>query len=123
MEVAVLLPFLLLLAVIAADWARLLYYTTALEACARNAAMYAANPNSQSKSPYASAAEAGLAEAPDLDPQPTISDPVLSTDADGHQVVTVTASMLFSTITNVPGAPVTQTISRRVQMRVVPLLN
>jgi len=120
-ELAVLLPFLLFLAVIATDWARLLYYTITIEACARNGAVYASDADYASKSPYTSAQAAALAEAPQLNATATVTT-TSTTDSTGHRAVIVTVTVPFNTITNFPGVPRSQTLTRSNQMRMAELL-
>ncbi len=120
-EFAVLLPFLLFVGVIATDWARLLHYTITVEACARNGALYAADQEAAARSPYASVTEAALAEAPYLNATATVA-AAPATDSTGGAAVAVTVSVPFKTITNFPGVPSSQTLSRTVQMRVAPLV-
>ncbi len=120
-EFAVLLPFLLFISVIATDWARLLHYTITIEACARNGALYAADQETAAKSPYANVTAAALAEAPYLNAVATVT-PTYANDSTGAAVVTVKVEMPFGTITNFPGVPSSQTLSRSVQMRVAPLV-
>ena len=120
-ELAVLLPFLLFVGVIATDWARLLYYTITLEACARNGAIYASDAEAAAKSPYANLTAAALAEAPKLDATPTVTS-TPTTDSTGSAAVVVTVTVPFKTITNFPGVPSSQTLTRRVQMRMAELL-
>jgi Flp pilus assembly protein TadG len=119
-EFAVLLPFLLYIAAISTDWARLLYYTLTLDACARNGALYASDVEAAGQSPYASVEAAALAEAPNLSPTPTVTS-ATTTDAAGNPAVAVTVTVDFTTLTNFPGVPHSQTLSRSVQMRVAPL--
>src|SRR4051794_11952174 len=52
-ELAVLLPFLAFLFVIAVDWSRIFYYSVIVTNAARNGALYASDPTTQSESPYA----------------------------------------------------------------------
>ena len=115
-ELAVLLPFLMFVGVIATDWARLMYYTITIEACARNGAIYASDQDAAAKSPYANVTAAALAEAPNLDATPTVTS-TATTDAVGNPAVVVKVEMPFKTITNFPGVPSSQTLSRSVQMR------
>ena len=119
-EFAVLLPFLMFVAVIATDWARLLHYTITVEACARNGALYASDPVAASLSPYKSVAEAAMAEAPNLDKTATVTT-TATTDSNGSAAVIVKVEVAFTTITNFPGVPSSQTLTRIVQMRVAPL--
>lgn len=120
-EFAVLLPFLMFVGVIAADWARLLYYTITVEACARNGAIYASDADQAAKSPYPNVTAAALAEAPQLTATATVT-PTAATDTTGAPAVRVTVSVPFQTITNFPGVPSSQTLTRSVQMRIAPLL-
>lgn len=119
-EMAVLLPFLMFLCVIGTDWARLLYYTITIDACARNGALYASDDVYAANAGYASLSQAALAEAPGLDLTATVTK-TTATDSAGHSAVIVTVTAPFKTITNFPGVPSAQTLSRQVQMRVAPL--
>jgi hypothetical protein len=49
---------------------------------------------------------------------PTVTETAATVD--GRQTVTVTVTMDFKTLTNFPGVPSTNTITRRVEMRVFP---
>jgi hypothetical protein len=120
-ELAALLPFLMFVGVIATDWARLLYYTITIEGCARNGAMYACDAETAAKSPYASVTAAALAEAPNLTGTATVT-ATQTTDSGGAPAVAVKVEMPFQTITNFPGVPTSQTLSRSVQMRIAPLM-
>jgi hypothetical protein len=120
-ELAFLLPFLLFLAVIATDWARLLYYTITLEACARNGAIYASDADYASKSPYTSVQAAALAEAPQLTATATVTT-TSTTDSTGAAAVIVTVTVPFNTITKFPGVPNSQTLTRSNQQRMAALL-
>lgn len=119
-ELAVLLPFLMYLAIITADWARLLYFTITLSGCARSGALYEADSVAASQSGYADSTAAALAEAPGLSPTPTVTR-AQGTDSAGNKTVAVTVSMPFTTITNFPGVPSYTVLTRTVQMRVSPL--
>jgi Flp pilus assembly protein TadG len=126
-ELAALLPFILFLCVIAADWARLLYYTITIEACARAGALYAADPAWAAQSPYATMQDAAKAEAPSLanDPNLSVSGPTAIT-VNGRPGVRVTVTYTFNTFANFSwfnqfGVPQTQTLTRNVDMRLVPL--
>lgn len=119
-ELAVLLPFLLFVAVIATDWARLMYYTITVTACARNGALYASDPVAATMSPYKSVSEAAVAEAPNLGQTATVTT-TLTTDPNGNAAVVVKVEVPFQMITNFPGVPSSQTLTRIVQMRVTPL--
>jgi Flp pilus assembly protein TadG len=117
-ELAILLPLLVLLFAISVDFARVFYYSQTLESCARNGAIYASNLVT-AKSPYASVQEAALADATNLSPQPTVAS-TTGADSAGNAYVKVTVSWDFITIMNVPGIQNPLTLSRSVQMRVAP---
>lgn len=119
-ELAALAPFLLFVGVIATDWARLLHYTITINACARSGALYASDAVLAAQSPYSSVEQAALAEAPGLAPTPTVTSASV-VDTAGNAAVVVTVTVPFTTITNFPGVPKSQTLSRSVQMRVAPL--
>ncbi len=119
-ELALILPFLMYLFVIGADWARLFHYTITLDACARAGALYAADPVGAAQSPYPSLQDAAVAEAPDFTPKPTVTS-FPTVDAAGNPAVVVTATVPFTTLTNLPGGPTSCTLARSVQMRIAPL--
>lgn len=143
-ELAVLLPFLVYIAAIGTDWARLLYHTITIETCARSGALalsdqvawYRVPGNSNRSTPYPTAfaatgtpalttaqqsvlETATRAEDPGLPAAATIA-ASQSTDAAGNPAVTVTVTRTFTTITRFPGVPSTQTLSRAVSLRVFP---
>jgi Flp pilus assembly protein TadG len=118
-ELAVLLPFLALLFVIALDWSRLFYAAVVIDNCARNAAMYASDPYSTTQSPYSSVTAAALADAPNLTPQPTVTT-TSGVDASGLAYVDCTVSYNFQTLTNFPGVPQNTTLVRTVRAYVAP---
>jgi Flp pilus assembly protein TadG len=116
LELAVLLPFLCFVFVVAVDWCRLFYHYTIVTNCARNGAAYASSPMAAAKSQYSSSSEAALADAGDLSPQPNVSS-TTGKDKDGNAYVEVTVSYTFHSITNFPGIPGTVSLSRTVRMR------
>jgi len=116
-ELAVLLPFIAFLFVIAIDYARVFYFSQVIENSARGGALYASNLTT-AQSPYSTVAQAALADATDLNPQPTVTS-TTGNDAAGNPFVQVTVSWQFQTITDFLGIPNTN-ISRTVQMRVAP---
>jgi Flp pilus assembly protein TadG len=120
-ELAVLLPFLAFLFVIAVDWARIFYYSLICTNCARNGAIWAADPYGQQSgySCYNNLTSAALADAPQLTPSPTVTS-TNGTDNSGNSYVTVSVSFPFQTITNFPGVPTTTNIVRTVQMDIAP---
>ena len=120
-ELAVLLPLLTFLFLIAVDYARIFYYSLTLENCARNGALCASNAFNYPM-PYSSVAQAAIADGASLSPALTASDVTVTngTDANGNSCVTVTINYTFQTITNYPGLPSSVNLVRSVEMRVAP---
>lgn len=118
-ELAVLLPVLIFLFVIAVDFARIFYYSQVIENCARQGALYACDPKAPANNLYDGLDDAALADASNLSPQPTVSS-ATGTDGAGNAYVAVTVTWQFQTITNLPGVPNNVTLSRTVQMRTAP---
>ena len=116
-ELAVVLPFLALIFVIALDWARIFYYTITINDCARNGAEYLSDPNGAATSPYANYTAASLAGT-NLTPTPNVNSSNGS-DAQGSYVE-VTVSYTFKTITNFPGVPSNTNVQRTIRMYVAP---
>jgi Flp pilus assembly protein TadG len=117
-ELAVLLPVLAFLFVIAVDFGRIFYYSQVVENCARQGALYASDSKAPAAALYSSVQQAALADAPNLSPQPTVTS-ANGTDGSGNGYVTVTVSWTFQTITSYPGVP-NVTLSRTIQMRTAP---
>ena len=119
-ELAVLLPLLMFLFVIAVDYARIFYYSVTVENCARNGALCASNAFTYPM-PY-SIIQAALADGASLSPPLTASDVTVAngTDANNNPTVTVTINYTFQTITKYPGLPSTVNLARSVEMRVAP---
>jgi Flp pilus assembly protein TadG len=136
-ELAILLPFLAFMFVVTVDWARIFYYSIAVENCARNGALYMsqqqtaktiATPYTDSgyvnlyvnaASPVTSAA---LADAPDLAPTPTVTS---ASGSDGNgQYVEVTVSYTFQTVSGFSVGnfvvPSSTDVTRTVRMYVPP---
>lgn len=116
-ELAILLPFLAFLFVVAVDFARVFYYSLTITNCARNGALYGCDPVAAQQSAYASVQEAALADAGNLQPAPSVTSKTVA-DASGDQVE-VTVNYTFNTITQYPGVPSTLNLSRTVRMRMV----
>jgi Flp pilus assembly protein TadG len=72
-ELALVLPVLIFLLVIAVDFARLFYQQMVLTNCARNGALWESDPPGQAESPYANFTEAALADASGLTPAPSVT--------------------------------------------------
>ena len=116
-ELAIILPLLVFLFVIAVDFARVFYYSVTLTNCARAGAMYASDPTTSAESPFANTAAAAVADATNLSPAPTVST-ASGTDAAGRPYVEVTAAYTFRTITGLPGVPNAVNLTRKVRMNV-----
>ena len=116
-ELAIFLPLLVFLFVVAVDYSRIFYFSLTITNCARNGAMYGSDPTAAATlSPYSSIQQAALADATNLTPQPTISSNTV-TDADGNTYIEVTAAYQFQTLTQYPGLPNTVNVSQTVRMR------
>ncbi|HKB02092.1 MAG TPA: TadE/TadG family type IV pilus assembly protein [Gemmataceae bacterium] len=123
-ELAVLAPFLVFLLLIAVDFARIFYAAVILDNCARNGAMYEADPYIRVESPYKTTAEAALADAPNLMSDPNNLPKVTSTtgvDEVSKPYVEVTVSHKFTTVSKFPGIPNDVTLVRTVKMARAPL--
>ena len=118
-ELAVLLPFLAFLFVVAVDWARLFYFSVTVANCARNGAAYACDPYSTMLPAYPNLTAAALADAPNLSPQPTVTS-ASGVDADGNSYVDCTVSYTFRTVTNFPGVPSSNPVVRTVRAYLAP---
>ncbi len=118
-ELAILLPLLIFLLVIAIDFARVFYYSQIVQNCARNGAAYASDPQAPAYALYSSVQQAALADATNLSPHPTVTS-TTSTNASGTSFVAVTATWQFNTITGFPGVPQQVSLSRTVTMQMAP---
>lgn len=114
-ELAVMLPLLVFLFVIAVDFARVYYFSLTLTNCARAGALYASDPATADESAFDSYEEAALADATNLNPPPELSQ-TSGTDASGRTYVEVTAEYTFSTVTVFPGVPSEMNLRRSVRM-------
>lgn len=112
-ELAVLLPFLVFLMVIAVDWARVFYFSVTVNDCARNGALFLADSTGTTASPYADYKAAALAGT-NLTPAPTVTSNS-GTDASSGWIE-CTVSYNFTTLTNFPGVPKNTTLTRTVRM-------
>jgi Flp pilus assembly protein TadG len=114
-ELAVCLPLLVFLFVIAVDFARVYFVSITLANTARAGALYASDPATMDESPFANVTEAALADATNLTPAPTITQ-TNGTDGTGRAFVEVRAAYRFSTISQFPGVPNNLLVTRRVRM-------
>ena len=117
-ELAVLLPLLVLLFIITIDFARVFYFSLSLKNCARAGALYACDPSTADESPFANVQQAALADATNFSPQPTVTS-TFGTDSAGRLYVAVTAKYTFATVTGFPGIPSNVVLSRTVKMYVM----
>ena len=113
-ELAVLLPILVVLLVIAVDWSRVFYYSLIIDNCARNGALFAGDPYTTTRSRYADITAAALADAPNIQPAPTVSS-TNGVDASGRNYVECTVQYNFRTVSNLPAVPATTHIVRTVR--------
>jgi len=118
-ELALLLPILGLFFLVAADFARLYYHYTIVTNCARNGALYGSDPVAALESPYTTLQAAALADASDLNPQPTVTS-TNGMDTSGNPYVEATVVYPFTTISSYPGLPNPINLTRTVRMRVAP---
>jgi Flp pilus assembly protein TadG len=118
-ELALLLPFLCFLFVIAVDFSRVFYYDMTVVNCARNGAIYASQtPTTALDTTGITAAaqqEAGNLDLTQLKVSSSTDDPTTPTK------VAVTVTYPFSTITKYPGVPSTFTLSRTLHINVGPV--
>jgi Flp pilus assembly protein TadG len=136
-ELAVLLPFLMFVFLVAVDFTRVLYYTITIENCLHNGAIFSGQifdnqnqqwignnqywqgPNGQLLSAASAAADVDGANL-----NPALSSANVSTssgtDSSGNPVVNVTITYTFYTLIPYPGIPSPLTISRTMQARVAP---
>ena len=118
-ELAIVAPVLAVIFVASVDFARVFAYDLVIANCARNGALYGSqNPTTAvDRSGIQSAAQK---DAGNLNEQKlTVTS---STDSNTSQTtVTVTVTYPFATVTNYVGVPSSITLTRTVQMSVVPL--
>ena len=136
-ELALLLVPLTILLLGTIDFCRVFYAYNTINNCARNGALWASDPYSNtvatlwgtttppsSYSPYSTVQLAAQADAGNLSPAPTVgaSDPVYGTDSKGNKTVTVTVSYNFKLISSYLLGTTTVPLSRAVTMRATPPL-
>jgi Flp pilus assembly protein TadG len=109
------LPLLVLLFLIAVDFARAFHVSLTLTNCARAGALYACDPVAAMESPFPTVESAALADATTLSPQPTITS-TTGVDASGRPYAEVTAQCKFTTMTGFPGIPKEVQLLRTVRM-------
>jgi len=117
-ELAVLLPLLMFLAVIGVDYARVFSRTLILETASRNAAWYACQDSTKAADTAGIQAVAQK-DLADITPTPTVTSSTY-TGTDGFLHVKVTVSVTFNTVTNFPAVPHSSNLSRTTDFRVCP---
>lgn len=117
-EFAVLLPLLVFLFLIAVDFCRLFHHHLTLVNCCRNGALWLSDPKNTCESPYQNVEEAALADAPNIEPKPTITS-AAGTDSEGPYVE-CTGSYEFTMVTGFFGFN-TVDLTRTVRCRVAPV--
>lgn len=117
-ELAIMLPLLALILVIACDFARLYYQYLTITNCARNGALWASDPTTSVYSQYSTVQQAALAGATNLSPTPTVTSSA-GTDANGNPNVSVTVTYPFQMVSSYLGFS-SVTLSRTVEMRIAP---
>ncbi|GEM_PF-1400958 len=125
LELALWLPFLGLMFVVALDYCRVFYYAQTIQNCACAGAMYASGTcwrDKYSTTDAAAAVKAAVAEGVSLDP-PLTADQVIVTYANGRTEVTV--NYPFKLLSQWPflgagNSSGTLTITRSVQMNLTP---
>ncbi|MHC5540094.1 TadE family protein [Singulisphaera rosea] len=118
-ELAMLLPFLCYACIATVDFGRVFSDLIKVNNCARNGALFAADPAFASSTNFASAQDAALADASGMSPAPTVSS-TSGTDASGNQYVEVTVTYTFQSLTAYPGIPSSVTLTRKVRMMKTP---
>jgi|SRR6516165_8148533 Flp pilus assembly protein TadG len=118
-ELAIVLPFLCFLLIVAIDYARIFYFSLTVANCARNGALYG------SKDPAHAVDTSGISSAASMDAG-NLDSKLLTVSskpdsASNPTYVDVTVTYPFTTITNFPGITSSTTLSRTVRMLVVPL--
>jgi Flp pilus assembly protein TadG len=116
-ELAILLPLLTLCFLLAADFARVFYFSLTLMNCARAGALYAYDPTAAAESPFPNVSAAALADATNINPQPTITQ-TNGADAAGRSYVDVTAAYTFKPVASIPPIPGEVKLTRTVRMYV-----
>jgi Flp pilus assembly protein TadG len=119
-ELAVLLPILTFLFLVAVDFARVFYQYTILADCARNGALYGSQDAAHSVD-TTGIQNAALSDATDISPNPNVTS-ATGTDSNGNPYVEATVTWTFHTVSSYLGMPSTLQLSRTVQMRVAPLV-
>lgn len=118
-EFAILLPLMVLILALAADFGRAFTAYIAISSAAREGAAYAMmSTTNANDTPKVKAA--ALADASSIwGKAPTVNNPVISKDAQGYDRVSVTVTYNFDTIISIPPIPKSVALNRTVSMRII----
>lgn len=120
-ELAILLPFLAFLFVVAVDFCRVFYFSVTLANCARNGALYGCDPASPLRSKYADYRACAIADGANLAPALTVANVTSSNGSDAYgSTVSVTVSYDVDTLSSYLGFEKVS-LKKTVTMRVLPL--
>jgi Flp pilus assembly protein TadG len=114
-EAAIVLPVMIMLVGIAADYSRIMYSTVTLSGSARNGALYEFDPMNVAESNYGSYSTAASADGTNLGNNLTMSESTAT--ANGDTDVTVNANTRFNTISSWLILPKQQTVNRAIVVR------
>ena len=124
-ELAVLAPLLVFLLLIAVDFARVFYKAVTLDNCARNGALWEADPYYRTESGFNNVRDAAMADAINLDEEqggnPIIVSTASGVDDTGKPYVECTVRQRFRTVAQYPGIPHNSEVIRTVRMARPPM--
>ena len=109
---ALILPALGLICLVAIDYSRLFYTLATLSDCARSGAYFAVTTPSATS---VTIQQAALNDAGNLSPAPTVGSATV-TDSSGNVTVQVTVTATFATLSYYPGISRSFTLVRKVAM-------
>jgi len=118
-ELAAVLPLLLLLFAAGVDFARVYYFSQVISNGARVGAVYASNPDVADRSPYETAEEATRAALKDLKPQPDVNI-TQGSDSLGNPHAEVKVQYNFRPLTRFAGLPSVQVLTGTARARLYP---
>jgi Flp pilus assembly protein TadG len=118
-ELAVVLPLLLLLFAVGVDFARVYYFAQIVSNGARVGALYASNPDVADRTPYETTQEAMRASLGDLQPEPNITIGE-GLDKLGHRYAEVTVQYKYRPVTRFAGLRSSQPLTSTARARLYP---
>jgi Flp pilus assembly protein TadG len=118
-EMAIVVPFLAFMFLVAVDFCRIFYYTQAVTTGARNGALYLSDPNGPNQSRYATLQDAVQADADSSYASQLSVSSTSGTDAVGPYTI-ITVNYTFNSLTRYPGIPATFAVSRSAMVRPAP---